>query len=302
MDTRTLQLSYPKHVSEEVDLLARALGAAAEVYLFVDYGGTLVSGSPATESGPSGALPDADVLAKLEQLGNEDSFSVFVLSGRSVDELERDLGVENIHLIGQQGFEIRMKYSEIEYPISPESLGGLIHHLELDAHRRLAEFDGVSIENRGFALTVRLHCRDSKEDRKASQAFIGLVSELDAQGKLEVLYGDCSVEARLAGWNKGDAVRHVLKGVGVEDALAVYIGDDVTDEVAFEAVNEWADSADPGDSWYVSGDPDDEEPPHALTILVAERPRPTTATLFVRGPNEVYEFLSSLAAIASALL
>ena len=47
---------------------------------------------------------------------------------------------------------------------------------------------------------------------------------------------------------------------------------------------------------------EEEEPPHALTILVAERPRPTMASLFVRGPHEVYEFLSSLAAIASALM
>lgn len=302
MDTRTLELSYPKHVSEEVDLLARALGAAAEVYLFVDYGGTLVSGRSPIELNSCGDLPDADVLAKLEQLGNENAFSVFVLSGRSVDELYSELGVENIHLIGQQGFEIRMKYSDTEYPVDPESLGGLIHHLELDAHRRLARFDGITIENRGFALTVRLHCGDPREDREASQAFVGLVSGLDAQGQLEILYGDCSVEARLAGWNKGDAVRHILKSARVEDTLAIYIGDDVTDEVAFEAVNDWAESEELQDPWFVSNGEDEDEPPHALTILVAERPRPTTATLFVRGPNEVYEFLSSLAAIASALL
>jgi len=103
-------LSYPRHVSEEVDLLARALGAATEVYLFLDYGGTLAPGVP-------GELlrPESGVLTKLEQLGNEEAFSVFVLSGRTINELDRTLGVENIGMIGQRGFEIRRAYEETEY-------------------------------------------------------------------------------------------------------------------------------------------------------------------------------------------
>ena len=290
--------SYPRHVSEEVDLLARALGSAAEVFLFVDYGGTLAHGVPGEMP-----HPEPGVLAKLEQLGNEESFSVFVLSGRTVDELDALLGVENIGLIGQRGFEIRRKYSEIEYPVDPESLGGLIHHLELNAHGRLEQFRGVSIENRGFALALHLNHKDAALDREASREFLRLVRDLDVHHQLEVLYGNRIVEARLAGWHKGDAVSHILKAADVEDSLAIYIGDDVTDEEAFEAVLGWAEIDGLDEPWFMPGDSDDdEEPPHALTILAAERPRPTKASLFVRGPHEVYEFLSSLAAIASALL
>jgi len=289
-------LSYPKHVSEEVDLLARALGAAAEVFLFLDYGGTLAPGAP-------GELlpPEPGVLTKLEQLGNEEFFSVFVLSGRTVGELDAVLGVENIGLIGQRGFEIRRPYSKIEHPVDPESLGGLIHHLELDAHGRLERFKSVSIENRGFALALHLNHADPSLDRDASREFLRLVRDLDAHHQLEVLYGDRTVEARLAGWHKGDAINHILKAADVEDSLAIYIGDDVTDEEAFGAVREWAEIDDLEEPWFMPGD-EEEEPPHALTILVAEQPRPTMASLFVRGPHEVYEFLSSLAAIASALL
>lgn len=290
-------LSYPKHVSEEVDLLARALGAATEVYLFLDYGGTLAPGVP-------GELlhPEPGVLAKLEQLGNEEAFSVFVLSGRTVSELDRVLGVENIGLIGQRGFEIRREYEETEYPVDPESLGGLIHHLELDVHGRLERFRGVSIENRGFALALHLNHKDATLDREASREFLRSVRDLDTHHQLEVLYGDRTVEARLAGWHKGDAVSHILRAADMEEALAIYIGDDVTDEAAFEAVRDWAEIDDLEEPWFLPGDQDEEEPPRALTILVAERPRPTMASLFVRGPHEVYEFLSSLAAVASAIL
>ncbi|MBN2564168.1 MAG: trehalose-phosphatase [Candidatus Eisenbacteria bacterium] len=299
MVVKVAGLAYPRHVSEEVDLLARALGSAAEVYLFLDYGGTLVSGAPGSD-----ATPDEGVRAKLEQLGNEDSFSVFVLSGRTVGELDALLGVDNIGLIGQRGFEIRRAYSETEYPVDPELQGDIINHLELNAHRALDSFLGISIENRGFALTIRFGREvDKKKCREASQIFLRLVRELDTHGKIETLFGECTVEARIAGWHKGNAVSHILRGADMEDSLAIYIGDDVTDEDAFEAVREWADDDLQGEPWMMTGDSeDDEEPPHSLTILVAGHPRPSMASLFVRGPNEVYEFLSSLAAIASALM
>jgi trehalose 6-phosphate phosphatase len=295
---RIAGLSYPRHVSEEVDLLAGALGVAGEVFLFLDYGGTLAPGVPGEIIHPGPAVID-----KLEQLGNEDAFSVFVLSGRTVSELDALLGVENIGLIGQRGFEIRRPYSDIEYPVDPESLGGLIHHLELKAHGRLDGFSGLTLENRGFALTLHLNGEDRDVDRDASREFLGVVRDLDAHHQLEVLYGGRTVEARMAGWHKSDAVEHILQSADLEDSLAIYIGDDVTDEGAFEVVREWAEFDEYEEPWLVYGDgSEDEEPPRALTILVADRPRPTMASMFVRGPDEVYEFLSSLAAIATALL
>jgi trehalose 6-phosphate phosphatase len=299
MVVKVAGLSYPKHVSEEVDLLAQALGAAAEVYLFLDYGGTLVADSPDDVIVPPEALR-----TKLEQLGNEDSFSVFVLSGRTVDELDELLMVDNIGLVGQRGFEIRRAFSETEYPVDPELKGELIDHLELNAHRALDGFHGVSIENRGFALSVKFGNRlDRAKRREVSRIFGRITRELDGGGRLETLFGERTVEARIAGWHKGDAVGHILRGADPDNSLAIYIGDDVTDEDAFEAVREWSDDNSTAEPWMIIGDPDeDDEPPHALTILVAQRPRPTMASLFVRGPNEVYEFLSSLAAIASALM
>jgi trehalose-phosphatase len=295
---RIAGLAYPRHVSEEVDLLAGALGAARDVYLFLDYGGTLAQGVP-------GEIihPEPGVLEKLEQLGNEPAFHVFVVSGKTVDELDDLLGVENIGLIGQRGFEIRRPFSGIEYPVDPESLGGLIAHLELKAHGRLGPFRGLKMENRGFALTLHLNGGDPQNDRDASREFMGLVRELDAHRQLEILFGDRTVEARMAGWHKSDAVNYLLQGADIDDSLAIYIGDDVTDEEAFETVKGWAELDEYTEPWFVNGDSsDDEEPPRALTILVADRPRPTMASMFVRGPDEVYEFLSSLAAIATALL
>jgi trehalose 6-phosphate phosphatase len=87
---------------------------------------------------------------------------------------------------------------------------------------------------------------------------------------LEILAGKEVVEAKPTAANKGDAAAYLLEQYGPE-AFPVYCGDDFTDEVAFHRLDKTG-----------------------LTILVAETPRPTAASFFLRSPNEVYEFLRLL--------
>jgi len=294
------ELSYPKHVSE-VDLLARALGSAGEVFLFVDYGGTLVP-----DSGGDGIArrPSRAVRAKLEQLANEAAFSVFVVSRRCVSQLERLVDVSDVGFVGQGGFEIRSAGGEDFFPVDPAVTGRLLRELEERAADEMARFTGVRVENLGCTLAVQLPCEECRVAREATQRFVSLVTEMDERRQLEVLYDPATVYVRLAGWHKGHAVRHLLARADQDDTLAIYMGDDVTDEDAFEAVAEWSQPDGPDGPWVVP--PMDEEeyvgPPGGLTVLVADRPRPSAASLFVRNPKEVYEFLSSLAAVASSLL
>jgi trehalose-6-phosphatase len=55
-------------------------------------------------------------------------------------------------------------------------------------------------------------------------------------------------------------------------AVGPYCGDDFTDEVAFHRFDK-----------------------EGITILVAETPRPTAASYYLRSPNELHEFLRLLA-------
>jgi trehalose-phosphatase len=297
------ELAYPKHVSEEVDLLARALGSAGEVFLFVDYGGTLVpDGGDGIARRPSRA-----VRAKLEQLANEAAFSVFVVSRRCVSQLERLVDVPDVGFVGQGGFEIRGADGDAFYPVDPAVAGRLVRELEARAAEEMARFDGVRVENLGCTLSVQLPCDECRVAREATQRFVSLVNEMDERRQLEVLLDRAAVYVRLAGWHKGHAVRHLLAGADQDEALAIYLGDDVTDEDAFEAVGEWSRPDGPDGPWVVPPMDEMDEgefygPPGGLTVLVAERPRPSAASLFVRNPKEVYEFLSSLAAVASSLL
>jgi trehalose-phosphatase len=243
------------------------------------------------------------VLKKLGQIAGEDAFSVFVVSRRCVAELSELVNVPGVNFVGQGGFEIKRGDEPTYFPVDPRVAGGVIQDLEHGAMGCLACFPRVKVENRGFTVAIRLPDRDEDAAREASQRFLALVREMDSRRQLEVFYREGAVEARLSGWNKGHAVSHILSDEDVVETLAIYVGDDFTDEDAFEAVTEWSNLDEPEPSWAPPDiDEDDELPPRAITVLVADSPRPSGASLFVRSPKEVYEFVSSLAAVASSIL
>ena len=294
MVTRVEGLAYPKHVTEDADTLARALNDAFAVHLFVDYGGTLVE----PFAGPR-ARPAPHVRRKLARLCRADAFHVYIMSSKCVHDLKELVGVPGLGLIGQGGLEIWEDGGPLEHPVDIKHVERLLHHLELDAHRCLDGMDGVSVENNGFSLRLDTVGADSSVAREATHCFETLVRALDTSRHLEVFFGDGHMVARLAGWHKGHAIEHVLDSAE-EDTLAFYIGDDVTDEVAFESVVAWDTGGEPASPWYIpAGEEQDDEIPGAFGILVSPKPRPSHASLYVRNTREVYEFLSSLETIAA---
>ena len=86
----------------------------------------------------------------------------------------------------------------------------------------------------------------------------------------EIVAGKEVIEAKPAAQNKGEAAVQLLRLYG-RGALPIYCGDDFTDEVAFHRVDN-----------------------EGITILVAETPRPTAASYYLRSPNELHEFLRLL--------
>jgi trehalose-phosphatase len=295
---KAVELEYPRHLSEEMDRVSRALGSTVGVRLFLDYDGTLVSGPRDAPLRPS-----EGVLEKLRRLCEAEEFSVFIISSRSVEELRLLVDVPGLGFIGRRGFEIAMPGLPVHHPVEKSAASELIHRIELEMSGLLDSASEARLENRGYSVVLHTPGSAGEAGRKAVQRLAELVKRLDTARILEMLYGDSTVEVGIAGWSKGDVLSHMLADADPDIVLTIYVGDDVTDEDAFAAVALWSNENADTEPWFMVGsDGDDEYVSGAITVLVTDKPRASLASLFVRDIHEVHEFLSSLSAIAAGVL
>lgn len=253
---------------EEEDTWA-PISEAPSVFLFADFDGTLTELAPRPEQ----VYFSSRRRQYLEALQDLPGFAMTVISGRPVDELRRLIGLDKIFYVGNHGLEWAApdgaeNRCAIESPVSQalESIRDQFRDIRVHAK-------GIFLEDKGKALA--LHYRMASEDAAlaAKSEFLRAILRHQEQGvALEVLAGKEVVEAKPAAVNKGDAVAYLHRRFA-PGALPIYCGDDYTDEGAFHRFDK-----------------------KGMTILVAETPRPTAASFYLRNPNEVYEFLRLLAA------
>jgi trehalose-phosphatase len=128
----------------------------------------------------------------------------------------------------------------------------------------------VQLERKRFTLAVHY--------RRARDADVPAVRDAVARAQarhpaLRVTSGKKVLELQPdVDWDKGHAVLWLIETLGLQDALAVYIGDDVTDEDAFRALAH-----------------------RGVGIAVQEAPQPTAAQYTLRDPDEVRALLAGLA-------
>jgi trehalose-phosphatase len=201
--------------------------AGKEVFLFLDYDGTL---APIAESPEKAAITHTMhcLVSKLA-----DRLPVAIVSGRGVDDVQQRLGLENIVYAGNHGAEIRARGESLVSGQSGQDRRALEDVL---ARLRsvLASFCGAIIEDKG--LTASVHYRLVDPNRLAEMAVLFRNVSREYEDRFRFTSGKKVFEIRPKGaWHKGDAVSWILDNLG-RGKSGVYIGDDVTDEDAFRAL------------------------------------------------------------------
>lgn len=246
-----------------------ALESDRVLSLVLDYDGTLSPIAPA----PGLAVPGTGVLSALKALESCACLRTAVLSGRTVPELERFLpGLKNTELIGDHGATLddpqRYRKCAAEYK---SALAWLPQR-----------FPGALIEDKETALGI--HFRQAAPDSAPSllSAFFDWWLTHGNLSAFQVVPGKKVLEIRpRVKTNKGTAVLGLLErwfgSVWPVRTLAIYMGDDVTDEDAFAALHAAAGAE------------------HAASILVAEKDRPSAAHFRIPSVPHVRALLESLA-------
>jgi trehalose-phosphatase len=167
-------------------------------------------------------------------------FPVAVVSGRSVEDIQRKVGLAGIYYAGSHGYEIVGPDGERMEDDSFAGFGEYLEPLQAVAamlEDELAPVSGADVERKPFAVAV--HFRRAEE-----AALPGIAAVVRAAGdgfpQLRVGHGKKIFEFRPAHeWDKGKAVSWICRRLSEPGGavLPVYLGDDTTDEDAFGVVD-----------------------------------------------------------------
>ena len=159
--------------------------------------------------------------------------AVALVSGRAITDLDALFAPLTLPSAGLHGFEHRGAsgaYRRWSLPSTAalESARGAMLHLAL-------QHAGLHVEDKRFALA--LHYRDAPQ---LEDTVVTAMREVAARvgEDLELQRGKMVVELRPAGATKAQAVAAFLQEAPFAGRLPVFIGDDLTDEPAFELVNQ----------------------------------------------------------------
>jgi trehalose 6-phosphate phosphatase len=194
----------------------------APAALFLDFDGTLVelADAPGAIAVPSGLKPLLDRLA--ERLEGR----LAIVSGRAIGDLQAHLGASAAVLSGSHGAELLYADGR-SVPVSvPPGLASA-----RDEVRRFAAGSaGLMVEDKPAG--VALHFRRAPERERAVGDFL---EDLARRSGLAVQRGKMVAELRPEGADKGAALRRLMAEPPFAGARPVFVGDDLTDEHAFEA-------------------------------------------------------------------
>jgi len=254
-----------KHFLDQLRNLGENLQAGS--ILLLDYDGTLV---PIAER-PELAILSPHTRELLNFLSRR--FKVAIISGRSLMEVKKLVGLKMVYYIGNHGLEINGPKIRI---VKNEAKRA--HPIISEVCRRLREktvmIKGVIIEDKELTASVHYRLVAKDELKNLKKIFKETVKPHVDSGKVRVVKGKKVFEIRPnIDWDKGKAVLWIIDTIDPERKLMpIYIGDDQTDEDAFLALKN-----------------------RGITILVSEKPKKSHAKFFLRNVGEVKIFLEKMA-------
>jgi len=236
-------------------------GEAVDWALFLDVDGSLID----IADRPDGVVVPAGLPALLGQLGTALDGAVALISGRPLNELDQLFSRSVAAAAGQHGLERRGADGALrDPPPLPDRFEQAAELL-----RAVAEInDGLLFERKSHGLA--LHYRGAPPLQPVAQEAAEKAARLTEPG-LHLLAGKMVFELRVPGADKGTAVEAFLAEPPFAGRRPVFVGDDVTDEDGFRAVNARG----------------------GLSILIGDRP--SLATCRLESPAALRGWLADLA-------
>ena len=260
---RAADWTIPSALTDFPDIQRALEGRQAAVFL--DYDGTL---TPIVDT-PAQAVLSEEMRGTVRCLG--DRCVTAVVSGRGRQDVQERVRLDNLFYAGTHGFDIvGPAGSGIQHQVGREFLPAM-EELHQRLRGALGQVAGLLLETKGYSIAVHYRLVEEGAVAEVESMVDGLLQDYAG---LRKTHGKKVFEIRPRfDWNKGKAVGWILQALGLDHpgVVPLYLGDDTTDEDAFEAVAGMG-----------------------FGILVADEPRPTAAVYRLAGDAEVARFLQRL--------
>jgi len=244
----------------DVDRFFQCLATSDERALFLDFDGTLAP----FQDDRHQVAPFDGVRQRLNAMLAEGHTRVVVVTGRVAQEMPDMLGLDVVPEIwGTHGWERRRPDGVVEGP----DLDATTEQALADTVEQARSLElGDRLERKPATVAVHTRGLSDGEARRLVASLKKIWQPLADRSDAELHAFDGGLEMRVPGRNKGTAVMTVL--AEMDQPVAAYLGDDLTDEEAFRALDG-----------------------HGLRVLVRPTFRETDADVWIRPPNDLLAWL-----------
>jgi len=251
----------PLNFFENLDAIKRSV-SNKDVFLFLDYDGTLT---------PIVDTPDLAVISDEMRDAVNKAASVMttsIVSGRATDDVRSKVRLDGLFYAGSHGFEIVDPQGQVTVNEEAQEIRSTIDEVHGKLSQRLKGVEGALVEHVKYTISSHYRLVADKDFSKVKKAVDDILIEYPI---LRMTEGKKVFEIRpKIDWDKGRAVQWILKFLQYDEDkyIPVYIGDDTTDEDAFDVLDN-----------------------KGFGILVAEPVRPTKARYVIADTKEVKRVL-----------
>jgi len=244
--------------------------------LFLDFDGTL---APIVARPEQARLP-RKTSELLKALSENKACKIAIVSGRALEDIKRKVGLEGLVYVGNHGLELEgpdLRYTFFEFC----EFRGVLDNVTIKLADVVRRFEGAFIEDKGISLSLHFRLVSPKKMLTLTNAVREALIHYIVKNQIKVKRGKMVLEIRPPIiWDKGKAVLWLKYrwecALADKAAVAVYVGDDTTDEDAFKAIKN-----------------------KGLAIFVGE-PKESHAQYYLKDHNEVQDFLERISGIMPA--
>ncbi len=251
-----------------LDQIDQYLARAANLWLFLDYDGTLADFAPT----PEYVDPDPELIDLLTKLARRPGLRITVISGRQLSQVRSLVPVAGVLLAGTYGVELQTPEGEQINRVAYATVRPTLDALKPRWEQLIAGHEGFFLEDKGWALA--LHARFADKDQAARVHTVArrLAEEAANVGPFRILGGHKFLEIGPTLAHKGRTVDYLLEHYRWPGTLPVYLGDDDKDEEAFGVIKARG----------------------GVAIIVSPEPRETQADCRLESPQAARHWLESL--------